>query len=128
MTKLIKLFLVNTGLVRRILKMIFLFAVTCHHKIEEIVTMIRDYFRFIYSDEDVQIFLPPPMVSQTCARKLKDYIIRSKLYPLEINLGCRGCGNSRCQVCKTSMATDTFDSVSISNCMVSSVFNDKFDE
>ena len=50
------------------------------------------------------------MVSYRSARKIKDYLVRSKLYPLERNVGCGGCGNGRCQVCKNIKVTDTFDS------------------
>ena len=50
------------------------------------------------------------MVLYRNAGKIKDYIVRSKLYPLKRNLGCRGCGNGRCQVCKNIKVTDTFDS------------------
>ena len=50
------------------------------------------------------------MVSNRSARKIKDYIVRSKLYPLERNVGCEGCGNGRCQVCKNIKVTDIFDS------------------
>ena len=50
------------------------------------------------------------MVSYRSARKIKDYLVRSKLYPLQKNVGCAGCGNGRCQVCKNIKVTDTFDS------------------
>ena len=50
------------------------------------------------------------MILCRSARKIKDYIVRSKLYPLERNVGCGGCGNGRCQVCKNIKVTDTFDS------------------
>ena len=50
------------------------------------------------------------MVTYRSARKIKDYIVRSKLYPLERNVGCEGCGNGRCQVCKNIKVTDIFDS------------------
>ena len=50
------------------------------------------------------------MVSNRSARKIKDYIDRSKLYPLERYIGCGGCGNGRCLVCKSKKVTDTFDS------------------
>ena len=44
-------------------------------------------------------------------RKIKDYIVRSKLYPVERSaVGCRGCGRSRCQVCENIKVTDTFTS------------------
>ena len=50
------------------------------------------------------------MVSYRSARKIKDYIVRSKLYPLERNVGCGGCGNGRYQVCKSIKVTATIGS------------------
>ena len=53
------------------------------------------------------------MVSYRGARKIKDYIVRSKLYPLKRNVGCGGCEMSdygTCQVCKNIRITDAFDS------------------
>ena len=50
------------------------------------------------------------MVSYRSARKIKDYIVRPKLCPLERNVGCGTCGNGRCQACKSIKVTDTFDS------------------
>ena len=44
-------------------------------------------------------------------RKIKDYIARSKLYPVERKVGWRGCGSSRCQVCKSINITDKFTSL-----------------
>ena len=65
----------------------------------------------MYSDGEVQkVFSPPRMVSYRSVRKVKDYIVRSKLYPFERNVGCGGQENGRCQVCKNRKFTDTFDS------------------
>ena len=50
------------------------------------------------------------MVSYRTARKIKDYIVRPKLCPLERNVGCGTCGNGRSQACKSIKVTDTFDS------------------
>ena len=36
--------------------------------------------------------------------------MRSKLYPLERNVGCRGCCSSRCQVCRSISITEEFTS------------------
>ena len=40
----------------------------------------------------IYIFLPPPIVSDRSARKIKDYVVTSKLYPVERKVGCQGCG------------------------------------
>ena len=73
--------------------------------------MIRDLLSFLYSDGEVQkVFSPPPIVSYRSARKIKDYIVRSKLYPVERKVGCRGCHSSRCQVCNSISITEEFTS------------------
>ena len=88
-----------------------LFVVTYHPKVKKLGKLIKDLLPFLYSDEEVQkVFSTPPMVSYRSDRKVKDDIVRSKLYPLERNVGCEGCGNGRCQVCKNIKVTDTFDS------------------
>ena len=73
--------------------------------------MIRDLLPFLYSDGEVQkVFSPPPIVSYRSARKIKDYIVGSKLYPVERKVECWGCGSSRCQVCKNISITEEFTS------------------
>ena len=87
------------------------FLVTYHPNIKKRGKLIKDLLPFLYSDEEVQkVFSPPPVVSYRSARKIKYYIVRSKLYPRERNVGCGGCGNGRCQVCKNIKVTDTFES------------------
>ena len=44
---------------------------------------------------------------------MKDYIVRSKLYPVERKVGCGGCGSPRCQVCKSINITVEFTSFTI---------------
>ena len=73
--------------------------------------MIRDLLPFLYSDYEVQrIFSPPPIVSYRSTRKLKDYIVRYKLYPVERKVGCRGCGRFRCHFFKSISITEEFAS------------------
>ena len=73
------------------------FVTTYHPKFKELEKLSRDLLHFLYSDGEVQKdFSPPPIVSYRSARKIKDYIVRSKLYPVEGKVGCRGCGNFRC--------------------------------
>ena len=87
------------------------FVATYHPKVKELGKLITDLLPFLYSDGEVQkVFSPPPIVSYRSARKIKDYIVRSKLYPVERNVGCRGCGSSRCQVCKSISITEEFTS------------------
>ena len=47
-----------------------------------------DIILFLYNDEEIQkLFSPPPMVSYVSARKIKDCIVRSKLYSVERKVG-----------------------------------------
>ena len=65
----------------------------------------------LYSDIEVQrVFSRAPVVSYRSAKKIKDYTVRSKLYPFEIKVGIHRCGNSKCQVCTIIHVTDTFSS------------------
>ena len=90
------------------------FVVTYSPKVKKLGIVIKDLLPFLYSDEEVQkVFSPPPMVSYKSARKIKDYTVRSKLYPLERNVGFGGCGNGRCQVYKNIKVTDIFGSSTI---------------
>ena len=65
----------------------------------------------LYQDESVKrIFIPPPMVSYRRARKLSNYLVRAKLYPLEKKRYCYKCDNLKCLVCNSIEETDTFTS------------------
>ena len=107
-----KLFLVRASLARRILKIVFLLqSVTYHPKVRKLEKLIKDLLPFLCSDQEVQkVFQPPPMVSYRSVRRIKDYIVTSKLYPLVRNIGCGGCRNGRCQVCKNIKITNIFNS------------------
>ena len=85
--------------------------VTYHLKVKDLDKLIKDLLTFLHCDDKVEkVFLPAPIASYRSARKIKDYIVRSKLYPVEGSLGCRGCGSSRCQICENIKVTDTFTS------------------
>ena len=64
---------------------------TYHPKVKDLGKLMTDLLRFLYNDKGVEkVFSPPPIVSCRSATKIKDYIVRSKLYPVERNgLGCR---------------------------------------
>ena len=89
---------------------------TYHPKVKDLGKLIKDLLPFLYSDEEVEkVLLPLPIASYRSARKIKDYIVRSKLCPVEESVGCRGCGGSRCQVCESIKVTDTFTSFTTKN-------------
>ena len=67
------------------------FVTTYHLKVKELEKFIRNLLPFLYSDGDVQRFFSlPPIVSYRSARKIKDYIMRSKLYLLKERQGAEG--------------------------------------
>ena len=73
--------------------------------------MIKNLQLFLHSDCEVKrVFSPTPIVSCRSARKIKDFIVRSKLYPIEIKVGSHRCCNSKFQVCKSMQGIDTFSS------------------
>ena len=89
---------------------------TYHPKVKDLDKLIKDLLPFLYSDEEVEkVFSPPPIASYRSARKIKDYIIRSKLYPVERSVGCQECEGSRCQVCENIKVFDTFTSFTTRN-------------
>ena len=87
------------------------FVTTYHSKVKELGKLIRDLLPFLSNDGEVQkVFSPPPIISYGSGRKMKDYIVRSKLHPVKRKVGSQGCGSSRCQVCKSINITDKFTS------------------
>ena len=90
------------------------FVTTYHPKVKELGKLIRDLLPFLYSDGEFQkVFSPPPIVSYRSGKKIKGYIVRSKLYPVERKVVCRRCGSSRCQVSKSINIIDEFTSFTI---------------
>ena len=60
------------------------FVATYHPKLKDLGKLIKNVKLFLYRDSEVKrVFSPALIVSYRSARKIKDYIIRSKLYPIE---------------------------------------------
>ena len=57
-----------------------------------------------------QTFTPVPMGSYRSSRKLSSYLVRTKLYPTDRIVGCKGCGKKQCEVCVNVCEADTFTS------------------
>ena len=84
------------------------FVATYHPKLKDLGKLIKN-LQFLCSDNEVErVFSPAPIVSYRSARKIKDYIVRSKLYPVERKVGSSRCGNTRCQLCTSIQVTNTF--------------------
>ena len=87
------------------------FAPTYPPKLKDLDKLIKNLQLFLPSDREVKrVFSPAPIVFYRSARKIKDYIVRSNLYPIERNIGSYRCGNLKCHVCTSKQVTDTFSS------------------
>ena len=64
------------------------------------------------------------MVSYRSARKLRSYLVRAKLYPVERKVGSCKCKGKRCKVWKNVLETDTF---TCNNDQTTYKINHKFD-
>ena len=54
----------------------------------------------LYMDKEAKkVFTLKPMISFCSARKLSNYLVRAKMYPIEKIVGSKNCGNKRCEVC-----------------------------
>ena len=59
----------------------------------------------------VKILFPPkPMISFHSDRNLSNYLVRTKMHPIERNVGSKNCGSKRCEVCVKVNETSTFTS------------------
>ena len=67
-----------------------IFVATNYPKVKDLGKLIKDLLPFLYSDNEVEkAFSSPPIASYRNARKTKDYIVRSKLYPVERSVGSK---------------------------------------
>ena len=48
------------------------------------------------------------MISYSSSRKFRNYLVRTKLYPIDRKVGYFKSGSKRCEVCKYITETDTF--------------------
>ena len=56
------------------------------------------------------VFTLAPMISFCSVRKLRSYLVRAKLYPLDQTVGTVQCKGKRCQTCHNEKETETFTS------------------
>ena len=60
------------------------FVATYHPKLKDLDKLIKNLQLLSESDREVKrVSSPPPIVSYRSAKKIKGYIIRSKMYPIE---------------------------------------------
>ena len=76
-------------------------VVTYSNAFRNLSTTLQKNFNILYSDL---------LVAYRSARNLKNFFVRSKVYPLERTVGSSKCGSKRCQVCLNVSETDIFES------------------
>ena len=83
------------------------FVVTFHPKFTFLAKKIKELPKYLHLDLEVKaVFTSTRMVSFRSARKIKDYLVTAKLYPLERNVGSTKCNKSTCEVCNNIESTD----------------------
>ena len=62
-------------------------------------------------DKEVKkVFTPKPMISFCSARKLSNYLLRPKMYPIDRNVRSKNCNSKRCEVSKNVNEASTLTS------------------
>ena len=65
-------------------------------------------------DKEVKkVFTPKPMISFHSARKLSDYLLRPKMYPVDRSVGSKNYKSKRCEVSKNVKEASTLISTLI---------------
>ena len=76
------------------------FVITYHPSLKNIGRIINQNLCILYASEDIKsVFTPASVISFCSARKLRSYLVRAKLYPLERTAGSVQCRGKRCQTC-----------------------------
>ena len=84
---------------------------TYHPLLNSLGKVLSKNLNILYMDEEVKkVFNPGPMVSFRSARKVSNYLVRAKVYPLQRAVGSFKCKKSRCHGCLNVNETDTFTS------------------
>ena len=82
---------------------------TYHPLLKSLSSIVNDYIYLLHMDQEVKTtFTPQPMVSYRSAHKLSSYVVRSKLYPIERQVGLSKHNRKRCESCTNVLETDTF--------------------
>ena len=73
-------------------------VITYHPLLKDFASIIRKDLYILYLNTEVkEIFTPDLMISFRGARELRNYLVRTKLYPLERSVGSFKCGGKRCK-------------------------------
>ena len=79
----------------------------------------------LHMDKEVKkVFTLKPIISFRSDRKLSNYLVRAKMYPIERTAGSKNCGSKCCKVCMNVNETSTFTSTVTGETFI---INQKFD-
>ena len=82
---------------------------TYHPLLKSLSSILKNNIYLLHMDQEVKrTFTPQPMTSYRSARKLRSFLVRAKLYPIERKVESCKCKGKRCKVCKNVLETDTF--------------------
>ena len=80
-----------------------------HPLLKSVGTILYKHLYLLHMDKQAKkVFPVAPIVSFKIVRKLSSYLIRAKLYPLQRTVESLKCNKARCEVCLTTIETDTF--------------------
>ena len=55
-----------------------------------------------------KVFTPKPLILFLSARKLRNYLVRPKMYPMKRTVRSKNCGNERYEVCINANEASNF--------------------
>ena len=88
--------------------------VTHNPNFKNLSFLICKNLQFLYADPEIKrVFTPALFASFRSVRRLKRFLVRPEVYPLERKVGYAKCNRKRCQVCSNINETDTFESFQI---------------
>ena len=97
------------------------FALTYNPKLQSLNKVLTKNLYFLYiGKEGEKVFTPKPTNSFRSARKLSNYLVRAKMYPV----GSKNRGSKRSEVCINVNETSTFTSTVTGETFI---INQKFD-
>ena len=84
-------------------------VVAYHSLLKSLSSIVNNTIYLLHMNQEVKkAFNPQSMVSYQNAGKLRRYLVRTKLYPIQRKIGSCKCISKWCEVCKNVLETDTF--------------------